>query len=140
MALKTYSGSCHCGAVRFQSDIDLSAGTTKCNCSICAKARAWFALVKAPQFRLLAGADALTEYQWTPPSKPAPFLHYTFCSRCGIRCFGWGEHESFGGKFYFVSIAALDDVDTDELAAAPIRYADGRHDRFNQAPENAQLL
>jgi hypothetical protein len=32
----------------------------------------------------------------------------------------WGEHESFGGKFHFVSIASLDDVDPDELAAAPI--------------------
>jgi hypothetical protein len=140
MALKTYHGSCHCGAVRFQADIDLSEGTSKCNCSICTKARSWFVIVKAPSFQLLAGDQAQAEYQWTPPGKPSPFLHYQFCNTCGIRTPGWGEHESFGGKFYFIPVASLDDADPDELAAAPVKYSDGRHDRFDQAPQDTRLL
>lgn len=140
MALKTYSGSCHCGAVRYQADIDLSEGTNKCNCSICTKARAWFVLVKPDCFRQLTGADAQAEYEWTPPGKPYGILHYLFCKTCGVRAFGWGEAESLGGKWFFVSVATLDDVDPDELAAAPIRYVDGRHDRFDRAPPDTRLM
>lgn len=138
--LKTYSGSCHCGAIHFQVDIDFDQGTNRCNCSLCGKSRAWFTFVPGVRLRLLDGAEAQAEYRWTPPSKPGPFLRFRFCSTCGVRVYASGDHPSFGGLFYAISVPALDDVDADTLAAAPLRYIDGRHDRFDQAPQDTRLL
>jgi hypothetical protein len=45
-----------------------------------------------------------------------------------------------GGAFYAVQISLLDDVDSEELAAAPVRYIDGRHDRFDRAPDDVRFL
>jgi hypothetical protein len=139
IAMKTYQGSCHCGAVRFEADIDLAQGTTRCNCSICSKARAWFTLVPPERVRLVAGTDAHTEYQWVPPGRQRAFLRFRFCKTCGIRTFGHGGDPAEKGSFCFINVAALD-IDQDELAAAPIRYVDGRHDRYEQTPADTRLL
>ena len=141
MPLKTYTGSCHCGAVRYETDLDLSAGTNRCNCSLCFKARAWFAFAKgAEAYRLLQGVEALSEYRWQPPTRSEPFLTYAFCRHCGIRLFGRAELPQLGGTFHAVHVPTLDDVTIDELAAAPLNYADGRHDHFDKPPEDVRIL
>jgi len=139
MSLKTYRGSCHCGAVRFEAEIDLSKGTNRCNCSICAKARAWFVLVSPDRFRQISGAEAQAEYQWVPPGRPGANLHYRFCKTCGVRTAGRGEYGPGGGQFYFIAVASLDDADPDEIAAS-IRHVDGRHDRYDRPPEDIRLM
>src|SRR4051812_49233010 len=101
----TYKGSCHCGKVRFEADIDLEAGTGKCNCSICTKRRAWSALVKPEDFRFLLGADEMGDYQSGTMNG-----HYRFCRTCGIMPFSDGYIEQIGGAFVSVSLACLDDL------------------------------
>ena len=140
MTLKTHSGSCHCGAVRFEADIDLTQGTIKCNCSSCAKSRSWLAPVPASRYRLTAGDASQGNYQWTPPGRPGPTIEFHFCKICGIRTPGRGEMEAMGGVFYAVQVSLLNDIDPEELATAPIQYVDGLHDRFDRQPADTRFL
>jgi hypothetical protein len=137
---KTYHGSCHCGAIRFRCDLDLAGGTTRCNCRFCRKARFWMAFAKADEFQLLEGANDLSDYQQAPAGKE-PFLHFNFCRRCGVRAFTrGGELPQFGGAFYAVNLGCLDDATDEELAAAPIHFADGRHDSWEAVADATKYL
>ncbi len=138
---KTYTGSCHCGAIRFSCELDLAAGTTRCNCSFCKKARFWMAFVKEGELRILEGEHLLTDYRHTPEGMEAPFLHLTFCSRCGIRPFTrGGALPQFDGPFYAVNLATLDDATDDELANAKVAFADGRNGDWQAVPHETRHL
>ena len=106
----------------------------------CTKARAWFTFAGGEQFHLLAGESNMSSYQWTPPGRPSPGLTYRFCKTCGVRIYGTGDAEFMGGRFYALAVATFDNVSIDELAAAPLRFIDNRHDRFDRAPEDTRLM
>ena len=64
--LRTYRGSCHCGAVTFEADIDLAQPTYRCNCSICRRTRFWAGVVRPEGFRLVTGEGELIRSRLIP--------------------------------------------------------------------------
>jgi len=112
----TYTGGCHCGAVRYRATMKLGSAVT-CNCSICSKTGSMLAFIPAAQFELTAGADALTDYQWGKKK-----IHHLFCKRCGIRSFARGALPS-GEPMIALNVRCLDGVD---LGAIPLKPFDGK--------------
>jgi hypothetical protein len=127
--LKTYHGSCHCGAVTFEAEIDLTQSTFRCNCSICRRTRFWPAIAKPEGFRLLTGETDLTKYVFNTRKN-----HHYFCKHCGVRAFGIGN-ETPMGKMIGINVMCLEGVSDEELSKVPITYVDGLHDNWQNVPE-----
>ena len=80
--LATHRGACHCGVVRFEVDAPARIAALECNCSICRMSGFLHLIVPAARFRLLAGAECLTEYTFN-----SGVAKHRFCRVCGIKPF-----------------------------------------------------
>ena|SRR5262245_53093886 len=123
MSTKTFHGSCQCKAVKFEADIDLGQGTSKCNCTSCWKRRWWSVRAKTDNFRPLGGEDKLDAARG-------------FCTGCGIIPYRKVEAAPWNdGAYVAINVAALDDLAPQELMAAPLQLCDGRNDDWFHTPE-----
>jgi hypothetical protein len=80
--LVTHRGGCHCRRVRFEVDAPADLVVQDCNCSLCAMTGFLHLIVPASRFRLVAGADELTEYTFN-----TGVAKHRFCRVCGIKSF-----------------------------------------------------
>jgi hypothetical protein len=114
--VETKRGSCHCGAIQFE--VDLNHGFEKlrrCNCSLCRRKGAVMASVTIDRLRVTKGQDKLTLYQWNTRQAK----HY-FCSVCGI--YTHHQRRSAPGEFGF-NVACVEGVDP--YAFGDVSIADG---------------
>jgi hypothetical protein len=132
---KTYHGSCHCGRVRYEADIDLDAGTGRCNCTYCSKSRSWGAGIKPEDFRLLSDPGETHAYQFGTKSG-----FHRFCKTCGLHAYGDGYIEQIGGAYVSVQIACLDGLSPEELAGLKIQYQDGLNNNWWNPPAVTSYL
>lgn len=115
-ALKTYQGSCHCGAIRYEATLEPPTKAIACNCSICARAGWLLAFVPATQFRLISGEDALSDYQFGKKQG-----HFPFCRTCGVRAFARNADDA-EKRMVAVNLRCLGDIDATNL---PVTLVDG---------------
>jgi hypothetical protein len=116
LALEKHHGGCHCGAVRYEVDVDLDS-TITCNCSRCQKLGSVLAFASRTQFTLESGADNLTEYLFNKK-----VIRHLFCKTCGIESFAYGVGPD-GTEVAAVNVNCLDGVDPTGLDS---QHYDGR--------------
>jgi len=112
----TYAGSCHCGAVRYEVTMAPPDKAFACNCSLCSRAGWLLAFMPATAFRLVAGEDAITDYQFGKRH-----IHHLFCRTCGVRAFSRGADKA-GNATVAVNLRCLAGLDA---TALPVQTFDG---------------
>jgi hypothetical protein len=113
---KTYTGGCHCGAVRYEVETDLEQ-VIACNCSICSKKGSLLTFVPRDRFRLLSGEASLRDYQFNHK-----VIHHFFCTTCGIGSYAHGVMPD-GTRMAAINVRCLDGVDVALIKPTPF---DGR--------------
>jgi hypothetical protein len=113
-----HRGGCHCGRVRFEVDAPAVIAALDCNCSICRMSGFLHLIVPAERFRLLAGADELTEYTFNTGA-----AKHRFCKVCGIKSFYVPRSNPDGFDINVhcldpATIERIDDARRDESEAA----------------------
>lgn len=116
MTVKTYSGGCQCGAVRYTVETDLDH-TASCNCSRCGRLGTILSFTPAANFTLEQGEHALTEYRFNKHK-----IRHLFCATCGIQSFARATGPD-GTEMVAVNARCLEGVDPDTLTP---RKVDGR--------------
>jgi hypothetical protein len=121
-----YRGSCHCGAVVFSVEADITELTT-CDCSLCVIRNALMARIPEAALRILEGESYLALYQWNTRRAK----HY-FCSRCGIYTF----HRKRAAPDHFgVNVFCLEGFDA---GSVPVRATEGANMTVEDSSARAQ--
>jgi hypothetical protein len=114
--MRTYSGSCHCGAVRFRFESEPITKGCRCNCSICRRRGAVMSDVYVmPESVTIEGGEHLVIYRWGDH-----VMNHGFCKTCGIHPFAEVTETP---QRYRINLGCVDDIDT---FALEIRLVDGR--------------
>ena len=103
-----YKGSCHCGAVAFEVEGELSA-VVACNCSICSRKGALLWAVPRSDLRLTGSGDGMGTYVFNRHA-----IQHRFCRNCGMHPFA-EDAAPEGEPSAYINIRCLEGVDPASL-------------------------
>jgi hypothetical protein len=111
-----YTGSCHCGKVKFEAEGTIDSGMA-CNCSMCQRRGSLLWFVPRDRLKLLTPEASLSTYTFNKH-----VIKHRFCPACGIHVFGEGVDPK-GNPMGAVNVRTLEGID---LAAIPVTHFDGK--------------
>ena len=127
--MRTHTGGCHCGRVRFEVIAPATITVSECNCSICSKSGYLHLIVPAARFKLLSGSDALTTYTFN-----TGVAKHFFCANCGVKSFYVPRSHPDG-----ISVNARC-IDGGSIESMTIKPFDGREWEKGRSEYNEQDL
>ncbi|KAI1614147.1 Mss4-like protein [Exophiala viscosa] len=135
-AKHTFTGSCHCGFIKYTAAVALTDSPTasRCNCTICLKQGYTSIRITPEDFTLLSPESASQVKDYQMKSKD---IHKYFCGTCGIHVWSEGEFVYEGKKYplFSVNILTLDQPQEGlDLSKVKIQYFDGRNDNWMAGP------
>jgi hypothetical protein len=80
--MRTHTGGCHCGRVRFEVMAPARIEVADCNCSLCRMSGYLHLIVPKERFKLIRGEDALSTYTFN-----SGVAKHFFCTTCGVKSF-----------------------------------------------------
>ena len=127
--MRTHTGGCHCGRVRFEVIAPAKLEVTDCNCSICNMYGYLHLIVPADRFKLLSGRESLSTYSFN-----THVAKHFFCSTCGVKSFYIPRSHPDGIS---VNARCIDSDTVESMSVTPFDGQDWEKGRaeYRDAPE-----
>ena len=111
-----YTGSCQCGAVKFEAEGTIDAGVA-CNCSMCQRKGSLLWFIPRDKFKLLTPLEKTNSYTFNKHA-----IKHRFCKTCGIHPYAEGVDPK-GNAMAAINLRCVEGVDLD---AIPVKHFNGR--------------
>ena len=103
-----FTGSCHCGAIRYTVDEEPPAKALACNCSICRRKAPLHHFTTPDKFTLHTPRDGIATYEFNHH-----VIHHHFCATCGIAPFAEGKGPQ--GPMVEINLRCAEGIDLDAI-------------------------
>ena len=110
-----YSGSCHCGGIRFEVAGDFR-DVLECNCSICSRKGSLLGFVPQDKLKMLTPMERMSTYSFNQH-----VIKHHFCPTCGIQPLSQAKDPS-GKPMAAINVRCLEGID---LGSLKVRKFDG---------------